>query len=142
MRDGGTQHEGDGDAHDFRDSQAHWALASRCVQARHEGDSEPAGNKRPHDDEEPSRSFTNVVTLAAKDHEGAKADAVQDRRRRDLHGVAAVNHMSSESANAAAIRADEWRHGYVPTAGSERVDCACTGVEKHDDHPAGISTAT
>ena len=81
MRDGGTQHQGDGNTHNFRDSQAQRELALRCVQARRNGGSEPAGNKGPNNDEEPQRSFTNVVTLPAEDHKGAQADAVQDRRR-------------------------------------------------------------
>jgi len=85
MRDGGTQHEGDGDAHDFRDRQAQWEPGSRCVQARRERSSEPAGDKGPDNDEEPLRSFTYVVTLPAEDYESAKADAVQDRGCGDLY---------------------------------------------------------
>ena|ERR1700680_1537237 len=85
MRDGGTHHEGDGDAHDFRNSQAHWELLSTCVQARRDCCSEPADNKGPNNDEEPQRPFADVVTLPAEDHEGAKAYAVQDRRPYDFY---------------------------------------------------------
>ncbi len=81
MRDGGTQHQRDGNAHEFRDCKACPKPASIRVQAQRQGDGEPACNEGPNNGEEPRRPFTNVVTLPAEDHESAEADTVQDQRR-------------------------------------------------------------